>query len=68
MNDERVVPVLQAMLDGRLYRRKSDDLLFIGVPGDDKSLAIIDPLGGMESSVAPAKDFRRVAVNNRIRG
>lgn len=68
MNDERVVPVLQAMLDGRLYRRKSDDLLFIGVPGDDKSLAIADPLGVIDSSVAPAKDFRRVAVNNRMRG
>jgi urea transport system permease protein len=68
LNDTRVVPVLQAMLDGRLYRRKSDNLLFIGVPGDNKSLAIADPLGGMERAVAPASDFIRIAVNNRMRG
>ncbi len=68
LNDSRVVPVLQAMLDGRLYRRKSDNLLFIGVPGDDKSLAITNPLGGSETTVAPASDLSRVAVNNRMRG
>jgi urea transport system permease protein len=68
LNDSRVVPVLQAMLDGRLYRRKSDNLLFIGVPGDDKSLAVTSPLGGGETAVAPASDFSRVAVNNRMRG
>jgi urea transport system permease protein len=68
LNDSRVVPVLQAMLDGRLYRRKSDNLLFIGVPGDDKSLAITNPLGGSETTVAPASDFSRIAVNNRMRG
>ncbi len=68
LDDKRVVPVLQAMLDGRLYRSKHDDKLFIGVPGDDKSLAITDPLGIIESSVVPASGFRRVAVNNRMRG
>jgi urea transport system permease protein len=66
--DPRVEPVLQAMLDGRLYRRTSDDLLFIGVPGDDRSLVITDPLAVLDDSVAPAKDFKRVAVTNRMRG
>ena len=45
LDDARVAPVLKAMLDGRLYRRTSDDRLFIGVPGDDKSLAVSDPTG-----------------------
>lgn len=66
--DVRVEPVLQAMLDGRLYRRTSDDRLFIGVPGDDRSLALTDPLSELEDLVAPASEFRRIAVNNRMRG
>ncbi len=68
LDDDRVVAVLQAMLDGRLYRRKADDTLFIGEPGEDKSLAITDPLGVTGDSVAPATDFKRIAVNNRMRG
>jgi len=68
LDDARVVPVLQAMLDGRLYKRSADGRLFIGVPGEERSLALADPLGVLEDHVAPASDFRRIAVNNRMRG
>jgi urea transport system permease protein len=68
LDDLRVEPVLQAMLDGRLYRRTADDRLFIGVPGDDRSLGLEDPLSVLQDSVAPAADFKRIAVNNRMRG
>jgi urea transport system permease protein len=68
LNDNRVIAVLQAMLDGHLYRRKHDNVLFVGESGDNNSLMLTDPLGRMDSSVAPVGDFSRIAVNNRMRG
>jgi len=68
LNDSRVVPVLQAMLDGYLYQKKGENVVVIGMPADDQSLAITDPLGQAEQVVAPAKDFKRIAINNRMRG
>ena len=67
INDPRVPVVLQALLDGRLYTRKSDKKLFIGKPGAERSLELVDPLGTTESSTAPARDFKRRGVNNRMR-
>ena len=67
MGDTRVTPVLQGLLDGRLYARKEDKKLFIGEPGDDKSLSLTDPLGNLAPSVASSKGFKRIAVNNRMR-
>jgi urea transport system permease protein len=67
IDDSRVPVVLQALLDGRLYTRKSDRKMFIGNPGAERSLELVDPLGETESSTAPAREFKRIRVNNRMR-
>jgi urea transport system permease protein len=67
LNDKRVVPVLQALLDGRLYRKKQDNALVIGSPGPDQSLVITDPLGEADEAVAKPAELKRIAINNRMR-
>ena len=67
MDDSRVVVVLQALLGGNLYIRKTDKRLFLAYPGDDNTLELSDPLGELTPTVAPKKQFKRLAVNNRMR-
>ena len=67
IDDPRVVSVLQALLDGQLYARKSDKRLFIGSSAADRTLKLEDPLEALEPSAAPAKEYKRIAVNNRMR-
>jgi urea transport system permease protein len=69
IDDSRVPVVLQALLDGQLYARKSDKKLYIGLPGKDKSLLLSDPLAlaQVEVYAAPKKEFKRIGVNNRMR-
>ena len=67
INDPRVPVVLQALLDGELYARKSDKKLFIGTPGDNESLQLTDPLAEEGVDSAPKKEFKRIGVNNRMR-
>lgn len=66
--EEPQVPfILQALRDGQLYVRKSDKKLFIGTDGDDRTLELVDPVGLESNTVAPAKEFKRIRVNNRMR-
>jgi len=67
LDDPAVPAVLQALLEGRLYARKEDRKLFIGTPGDDRTLSLVDPLGQEQTLVTPAKDYKRLLVNNRMR-
>lgn len=67
INDPRVPEVLQALLDGELYARKSDKKLFIGTPGDDGSLQLMNPLAEASVDSAPKNEFKRIGVNNRMR-
>lgn len=67
MDDPRAAVVLQALLDGQLYARKSDKRLFIATPAADKSLLLTDPLGLVQPGAAKKNEFKRIAVNNRMR-
>lgn len=67
LDDARVPAVLQALLDGDLYKRKVDSKVFIGKPGDDSSLSLTDPVAKESVESAPKKSFRRIGVNNRMR-
>jgi len=67
INDPRVPVVLQALLDGELYAKKSDKKLFIGTPGDDGSLQLMNPLAEASVDSAPKNEFKRIGVNNRMR-
>ena len=65
--DERAVPILEAMLDGRLYTKKSDKKVVIGQP-QGQIIVLIDPLTMAELEQLPKKDLKKVRVNNRLRG
>lgn len=67
MDDPRIPVILQALLDGQLYKRKSDKKLYIGLPGEDKTYQLTDPLDQDVVDHAPQKEFKRIAVNNRMR-
>jgi urea transport system permease protein len=65
-DDERVAPILQALGDGELYTRKSDDAVFI-VRKQGANLALFDPVSNGQVATAAAGEIERVKVNNRLR-
>jgi urea transport system permease protein len=73
LHDPRVRAVLQAMLDGELYSRISDDQLFIAAaPGTASNtagagLSLTDPLTGATAGSASADDLSKIGVNNQLR-
>ena len=64
--DPRVVPALQAFVDGDLYFRKSDNLVFIAKAAGS-NLELIDPLTGASAGEAPKSAVTKVRVNNNLR-
>jgi urea transport system permease protein len=67
LRDERAIPVLAAMADGRLFLRQSDGVLVIGdKQGRDYSL--VGALDGQDHGVASSRELDKVKVNNRVRG
>ncbi|MEH6550356.1 MAG: urea ABC transporter permease subunit UrtB [Pseudomonadales bacterium] len=67
LKDPRGGAVLEAMLAGNLYVRKSDKKIYITSKGDDSLLLMTDPLGVEGQASEPKKHFKRVPVNNRMR-
>jgi urea transport system permease protein len=65
LHDPHVRPVLDAMLQGRLYARTSDSKVFI-VAGDE-TLKLTDPLTGGAAGSAAADELGKVGVNNQLR-
>ncbi|MDP2698925.1 urea ABC transporter permease subunit UrtB [Thalassospira sp.] len=65
--DPRVAPILEAMLDGRLFLRKTDQHVVIG----EKQGSIwrhIDVVSGDVAGESPASGLEKLRVNNRLRG
>ncbi|WP_430460826.1 urea ABC transporter permease subunit UrtB [Thalassolituus sp. LLYu03] len=63
LDDERVLPLLNAMLDGKLNYRKDNEQLVI--VADDDSLAYAlssDPVGDLDK-----RDTKKISVNNSLR-
>ena len=67
MDDSRVPDILQALLDGKLYFRKTDKKIFLGVAGPDRTLELSDPLKVLGATNGPSKEYKRIGVNNRMR-
>lgn len=65
--DPRVVPVLEAMADRRLYARNSDGSVVIADETADGFL-VLDPLTLEELGVVPKADLEQVKTNNGLRG
>jgi urea transport system permease protein len=64
--DGRAAPVLQALGDGDLYTRKSDEAVFI-VRKQGVDLTLFDPVSSAQVATAAAGEIDRVKVNNRLR-
>ncbi len=64
--DPRAVPVLEAMLAGRLYLRKADRRLVIAERRDG-ALRIRDAASGEDLGAAGRRTLSKIKVNNRLR-
>ena len=65
--DARVVAPLTALLEGRLHKRKSDGILVIMTKLGGKR-HIVDALSGAPLGEAKPRSFKKIRVNNRLRG
>jgi urea transport system permease protein len=64
--DPAVERPLAALVDGNLYVRKADSLVFIGKESND-TIELIDPLSGEASGQAAKSDIAKIKVNNTLR-
>ena len=67
LDDERVLPLLVALLHNVLYQRKSDNEFVIGVDEKDQ-VHIHAALTGKDMGLVASSKLRRVVTNNQIRG
>lgn len=64
--DERSVEILEALINGRLYAKKSDKKLVI-VKKSGTVFLLRDPLTSSEIGQAPKNKLKKIRVNNRLR-
>jgi len=64
--DPAVAPILEAMGEGLLYQRKSDDLVVIAEK-NKRELTLFDSLTGEELETVKSRAAKKVKVNNRLR-
>ncbi len=64
--DPAAAPILAAMADGRLYQRKSDDLVVFAEKEGD-GFALIDPITGAALGSVGRRDVVKIKVNNSLR-
>lgn len=67
LGDPRVIPLLEALRDGRLYHRKADGRLVITEKAG-KGYRLSDALTGSLLGGAKRRAVKKVRVNNRVRG
>ncbi len=67
LQDDRAVPVLQAMLQSRLFVHRTDGALVIGEK-QGQAYHLTSPLDGSELGTAPGSELDKVGVNNAVRG
>jgi len=65
--DDRTVPVLEALLKGNLYKRKSDNKVVV-TEKKGGVYVLFDPLTAREIGQEPKAAIKKIRVNNRLRG
>ncbi|MAF94323.1 MAG: urea ABC transporter permease subunit UrtB [Rhodospirillaceae bacterium] len=65
-SDERTVPVLEALLKGKLYKRKSDKKVVI-TEKKGGVYVLFDPLTAKEIGQETKRKLKKVRVNNKLR-
>ena len=64
--DAAAVPALQALVDGNLYARKADGVVFIAAVAGS-GFALTDPLTGEAAGEAAKAEVEKIRVNNKLR-
>ncbi len=64
---ERAAPVLEAYLGGKLFQKKTDGTIVIIVKGGE-GLLLSDPYSGKSLGTSPKNKYKKIRVNNRLRG
>ena len=64
--DPAAAPILNAMLKGGLYYRKSDKKV-VYAKRDGRAYFLSDPFGDADLGQATSKDIKKIKVNNRLR-
>ena len=62
----RTLAVVQALLDGNLYYRKSDKQVFI-VEQTEDGYRLVDPLSGSETEILAKRKIKKIGINNKLR-
>lgn len=65
--DARIVPVLEALVGGDLFIRKSDGMAVITAKGEGRDYRLTDPLTGADLGAAKRRDVKKIKVNNKLR-
>jgi len=65
--DPKVVPILEALVDGTLYLRKSDSKVVLTTKAGG-GFTLKDPLTGGDLGTASSSDIDKIKVNNGLRG
>ncbi len=66
IDDPRVLPMLQAMLAGNLYR--NDDGRLLQSTGSDQPVTVTDALSGQQQSDIAGDNLKKISINNKLRG
>jgi urea transport system permease protein len=64
---DQSLPYLQGLLDGRLHFRKSDRKLFV-IDNSGSRPQAFDPASGAVEAIESTSDFKRIIINNSVRG
>ncbi len=67
LRDERAIPVLEAMLNARLFVHQTDGRLVIGEK-EGQQYRLTDAQNGSDRGTAPSGELDKVKVNNAVRG
>jgi len=65
--DARAVPVLDALLNGKLFYRKTDGQVFLAKKSG-KVYVLTDPATSQEAGEATSKEAKKIRINNKLRG
>ncbi len=63
----RAGPILEAYLNGKLFKKKTDGTIVI-IQKDGQGLLLSDPYSGKSLGTSPKNKYKKIRVNNRLRG
>lgn len=64
---EVALPLLQAMLKGDLWVRRSDKLIVIAERGKGAEFTLVDAVSGVQLPSVTKKKIKKIVINNRLR-